>query len=380
MAERPVFTPSVKGPSPVWTHSIDFQWFPGMSLSQSQKSITSLHQAAQAKLKVDKVLEISSKSKQAIGVKLSAFNLMITTRHGREFSVESAYQSSKVFERDGPFPDLLDRPSIDAKRDPRLKESGRLLKFKFFSSEWPLEPETAFYDWLYINALLKYPDLAAEVLTYRAFTDIAFNPERSRCCQAYAAALYVSLHERGLLSDDLVRDKDAFLETMKTMKVSNTHRNNVAQPGMFDEPDETSSAAPNPEPIHEPPPKPVPSTPPKPAPAPEPAPATQSEPTARERLADLEKNFKLLASVVSRQAGELQALNAAFHGFLIFAGDVKEVRQQIELQLEKCTASNLGSSTNPDLVDAFEEAANLLRLAMDSMAEHRANGDRDGKA
>ena len=154
MAERPVFTPSTKGPSPVWRHDIDFQWFPGMALSQSQKSITSLHKVACSQLDVDEVLEISSKSKQPEGVKLSAFNLMIvTTKHHRKFSVECAYQSSKVFERGGPYIDLLEKKSIEAKKDPRLNESGRLIKYQFYGQEWSLEPKTAFYDWLYINAL-----------------------------------------------------------------------------------------------------------------------------------------------------------------------------------------------------------------------------------
>lgn len=160
MAERPVFTPSPNGPSMVWTHSIEFQWFPGMALSQSQKSIASLHEAAKKRLNLDKVLEISSKSKDEVGVKLSAFNLMIkTVRHEREFSLECAYQASKVFERGGPFVDLLDKKSIDAKRDPRLNQHGRLVKFRFFGVDWDLLPRTAFYDWLYINALHKHPGL-----------------------------------------------------------------------------------------------------------------------------------------------------------------------------------------------------------------------------
>lgn len=43
----------------------------------------------------------------------------------------------------------------DAKRDPRLQASGRLTGFRFNGSSFPLEPKTAFYDWLYINAI--YP-------------------------------------------------------------------------------------------------------------------------------------------------------------------------------------------------------------------------------
>lgn len=201
-----------------------------MSLSQSQKSIDSLHAAAESRLQVNRILEISSKSRDELGVKLSAFNLMIKTiRYRQEFSLECAYQASKVFERGGPFLDLLQAKSIDAKRDLRLTQHGRLVGFRFFGVNWELVPRTAFYDWLYINALHKHPELASQVLTYNAFSDIAFNPERSINCQAYAAALYVSLHVRGLLTAQLLQDKDAYLALIGSAKVSNAHEDAVVQ-------------------------------------------------------------------------------------------------------------------------------------------------------
>ncbi len=234
MAERPVFVPKSIGPSLVWTHQVEFQWFPGMAISQAQKSITSLHASACTLLGVDDVLEISSKSKQPAGVKLSAFNLMIrTVKQEREFSVECAYQGSKVFESGGPFKDLLLKTSLEAKKDERLTTNGRLIKYSFFGVDWKLEPRTAFYDWLYINALHKQSELAEEVLKYRAFTDIAFNPERSINCQAYAAALYVSLIERNLLTEDLLKDQQHYLDVIGKMKVSNAHEDTVTQSRMF---------------------------------------------------------------------------------------------------------------------------------------------------
>lgn len=230
MASRPIFTPSLSGKLLVLTHQVDFQWHPGMAKSQSQKSIASLHQEARSQFGIDSVLEISSKSPDELGVSLSAFNLMIkTVKREREFSLECAYQASKVFERGGPFLDLLEVQSIDAKRDPRLNQHGRLVKFRFFGVDWELQPRTAFYDWLYINALHKHPELAKQVLTYRAFSDIAFNPERSINCQAYAAALYVSLHERGLLTDDVLKNQAAYLSVIDTGEVSNAHENTNIQ-------------------------------------------------------------------------------------------------------------------------------------------------------
>jgi hypothetical protein len=201
-----------------------------MAMSQSRKSIASLHAAARNQIDVSDVLEISSKSPTELGVALSAFNLMIrTVKHEREFSLECAYQASKVFEHGGPFVDLLNAKSIDAKRDPRLNQHGRLTKFRFFGMDWDLQPRTAFYDWLYINALHKRPDLAKQVLTYRAFSDIAFNPERSINCQAYAAALYVSLYERGLLTDEVLKNQQAYLSVINTGVVSNAHEDTQVQ-------------------------------------------------------------------------------------------------------------------------------------------------------
>lgn len=204
----------------MWKHNVEFQWFAGMSVKQAQKSIDSLHYAAERLLKVDKVLEISSKSKDPQGVRLSAFNLMIRTKkYGQEFSVECAFQSAKVFEHGGPYKDIRSMTSREAKGDPRLKESGRLIAFELFGVRWPLQPTSAFYDWLYINALHLHQDLAEYVLQYRAFTDIAFNQKRSLNCQAYSAALYVALHARGLLKPDVLSRKESFLKAVREFNV-----------------------------------------------------------------------------------------------------------------------------------------------------------------
>lgn|SRR5574337_325832 len=228
MALRPIFMPALQGAALVRTEYVEFQWFPGMARSQSQRSIAAWHAAARQRLGISRVLEISSKSADELGVKLSAFNLMIRTKK-REFSLECAYQSSKVFERGGPYKDLLDVKSIDAKRDPRLQESGRLVKFSFFGEDWELEPTTAFYDWLYINALRDHPPLAAKVLTYHAFSDIAFNPGKSINCQAYATALYASLRHRGLLAGDGSMGKETFLRTIAVPRISSAREDTMIQ-------------------------------------------------------------------------------------------------------------------------------------------------------
>lgn len=213
MAKRPVYVPQKTGNLEVFTKLIQFQWFPGMSKTQKQKSIASLHEAAE-KEDISPVLEISSKSKEQIGVNLSAFNLKIKTKvYEKIFSVESAFQSSKVFQRGGPYVDLLEKTAIEAKKDIRLRNSGNLTKFVFFSREFPLKPRTLFYDWLYINALNQNESLADEILKYEGFTDIEFNPTKSINCQAYSAALFVSLSYASLLKDAL-GSPEAFAEVL----------------------------------------------------------------------------------------------------------------------------------------------------------------------
>ena len=121
MANRPIFIPKFEGDFLVKTQNIDFEWFPGLSVSQKQKSIDSLHLEAKKLEGVEKVLETSSKSKNELGVALSAFNLMIKSVRGKQVSVECVFQSSKVFEGNIQYLDLLEMSSKEAKKESRLK-------------------------------------------------------------------------------------------------------------------------------------------------------------------------------------------------------------------------------------------------------------------
>lgn len=209
MAQRPVFSISDTCPYIV-ENNIEFQFFSGFSLKQKQKSISSLHEAYLQIKPQSKILEISSKSENELGIKLSAFNLMIKTKSNKEYSVEMAFQASKVFENGGPYTDILEKTSKEAKIDPRLKSSGRLKYFYFDKRKFELVPMTYFYNWLYINTLNLYPDLTNALMEYDSFTDIVFNPDKSINCQAKAATLYVSLRKKGILEQAL-ESKDTFL-------------------------------------------------------------------------------------------------------------------------------------------------------------------------
>ena len=195
MSERPVFEPNVDGSKLVEKHSIEFTWFPGFAKEQKQKSLESLHYETTKATGIKKILEISTKSKEKLGIRASAFNIKIKTKRGLTASVESFYQGSKIFENGGPYIDLYNRSSIDSKKDLRIKSSGELIGFKFEGSEWGLNDH--FYDWLYLNALIQNEDISNQILKYEAFTDIKFNPKKSYNCQAYSAALYKSAKLRG---------------------------------------------------------------------------------------------------------------------------------------------------------------------------------------
>ena len=212
MAKRPIFTPNFSGLPYVDAIDIEFKWHPGFAKSQLQKSIASLHEAAEKLNQISPILEISSKSTLRLGVSLSAFNLSLKTSKGQQMSVEGAYQGSKVFENGGPYHELYSVSSLEAKTDERLHNSGNLIAFNFCGEDFPTEPKTAFYDWLYITALFqKKRDFVKELEVFQGFSDIVFNPNRSINCQARAAALFVSLSKNGLIDEKIFRDKDYYL-------------------------------------------------------------------------------------------------------------------------------------------------------------------------
>lgn len=212
MAMRPIFIPCFDGESIVKVYNIHFEWSPGFSIQQKQKSIHSLHKSAMTKLKLHNVLDISTKSFEDVGVHASAFNLMIPDLNGtNKYSVESAFQSAKKFENGGPYTDIRNMPSKNAKKDPRIRNSGKLIGFSFFGRDWELDPKTAFYDWLYINALYMNKSIYAKMIEYDGFTDIEFNPDKSINCQARSAAIFVSIYKT-MDINKVLSSKDNFLK------------------------------------------------------------------------------------------------------------------------------------------------------------------------
>lgn len=197
MAERPVFIPNKYGSALVVEVPVTFQWHPGMAPSQKKKNVVSLHSAAISH-GLNNLLEISSKSSENLGIRLSAFNLILNADN-ESIPMESAYQGSKVFRFGGPYTDLYFKSPRDAKKDIRLKESGDLIRFNFFGKDYPLLPKTAFYDWLYIKCLYPHRQWIIEHAMYDGYTDIEFNPKKSINCQARAFAEFIALYKRDQL-------------------------------------------------------------------------------------------------------------------------------------------------------------------------------------
>lgn len=230
MAVRPVYI-AKKGTIGVEIINIEFNWFPGFSVQQKQKSIESLHSTIKKEKDIE-LLEVSSKSQVDLGIKLSAFNLSFFTKRNKKISVESAFQGSKVFENGGPYIDLLEKTSKEAKQDERIRNSGKLKMFKLLNKEFDINPKTFFYDWLYINTLnqINNKELVKDVLFYEAFTDIEFNPKKSINCQAYSLALFVSLINNNMLEKAL-ESKESFLNILS--KEYNYPKNITSQGKLF---------------------------------------------------------------------------------------------------------------------------------------------------
>lgn len=182
----------------------EFKFYTGFAITQKQKSIISFHNSIIEKNKEFKILEVSTKSTNPVGVALSAFNLKFLDEvSNKEFPLENIFQSSKVFENGGPYRDLLYVQPKEAKRDERLATSGKLIKFNYNGQDWELEPKTIFYDWIYIKALCRNSKLVEEIVKYDTFTDIEFNHEKSINCQARSAAIFVSLVKLGNINEVL---------------------------------------------------------------------------------------------------------------------------------------------------------------------------------
>lgn len=231
MAERPIFVPVSSGPKLVDEIYFSLVWHSGFAPSQKKKNIKALHDAA-GTVGYSPLLEISTKSEEKVGRRLSAFSLKVNSKEAGEIPLECAFQGSKLFERGGPYIDLYRAEPKIAKRDPRLQESGQLIGFAFEGLSFPLTPKTAFYDWLYINAIFPHREWLSRLYRYAAFTDIEFNPRHSINCQARSCALFLTLMSRNLL-EHAITSPSNFIETLSRYSYHPTLHEPKKEDGLF---------------------------------------------------------------------------------------------------------------------------------------------------
>ena len=212
MTTRPVYTPKLTRPF-YQQEDVEFDWNSGTSPAQKQKNSALLQETWKKKHPGKTILEVSTKSTEEMGRRLSPFNMTLRLPSLRKaFPVENVYQASKAFRHGGPYVDLLGVTPVEAKRDPRLRDSGELVFFELEKKKYPTEPVFLFYNWLYLITLLENPKEAAAIRDCDAYCDIEFNPDRQINCQARACAIYHSLFQLNLL--DEAKDFEGFKKIM----------------------------------------------------------------------------------------------------------------------------------------------------------------------
>ena len=182
----------------------EFSWNSGFSIQQKQKNVKALHQAIKDSSN-ETALEVSSKGCDPVGKSIGAFSLK-----SNGIYLENIFQASKKYELGGPFLDLLDVTPKEAKQDERHHISGNLISFVKDGVEWSLEPKTAFYDYIYVNALVDNFGQTLDLSIYDWFTDIEFNQKKSINCQARSVAIYKLLQRKYLFN--VMKDRSAWLK------------------------------------------------------------------------------------------------------------------------------------------------------------------------
>jgi type I restriction enzyme M protein len=225
MANRPYFLIGNGKSNFYGEKSCDFKFYTGFALSQKQKSVKSFHDEILKIYPKAKILEISRRSENDLGISLSAFNLKYKNIDNKEYPIESVFQSSKVFSNGNQYKDLLYKSAHEAKTDERLKKSGHLVKFSLNNTDWELEPKTYFYDYIYLSALSTNKQICERLMAFDTFTDIEFNPQKSFNCQARSVAIAVTLLKNNLL--------EKYLDDRKLFKTIYITNNSPKQQKLF---------------------------------------------------------------------------------------------------------------------------------------------------
>ena len=192
--------------------NITFKYIKGMSFSQKQKNVISFHNSILETFPNAKILEVSTKSLIKLGNLLSAFNLELNGK-----KIECIFQSSKVFENNVQFLNLLNVSPLEAKHFIRDNANGNIVCFRYNNVVYPTNPKSLFYDYIYIKALMQHPQLAEQLGEYDIFTDIEFNEKRGLNCQARACAIFAYMLRMGCVDEYMV-SMDEFAKVYDLVK------------------------------------------------------------------------------------------------------------------------------------------------------------------
>ena len=152
------------------------------------------------------ILETSVVSAEDKGKWLSSFFLKLRLPDGKLAPIESVFHGCKKYKEGGPYTDIMEMKPSEAKKDPRIKNSGDFLGFEFCNHKFPKTPRTAFYDWLVCCALFQSHNrgLLNEARKHSAFSDVMFFPEHSLNSPAASLARIVTLLNMELIGTKLI--------------------------------------------------------------------------------------------------------------------------------------------------------------------------------
>ena len=178
---------------------VTFTWIKG----SKRQNIRAVHDAVHTTDPDVSILEVSSASVQPEGEAVSSLRLLLRLDSvAQDVPISTVFEAAKVFEHGGPFVDLLTCAPSKVHKDTRLRTNGKLLRYSLEGSEYPIEPHPdSFFEWLYCRALKQFPEKAAQLSRYNAFSDIAAAADSKKYYgdSSRAAAIYVGLAAAGKL-------------------------------------------------------------------------------------------------------------------------------------------------------------------------------------
>lgn len=178
---------------------VTFTWIKG----SKRQNIRAVHDAVHTTDPDVSILEISAASVQPEGEAVSSLRLLLRLDSvAQDVPISTVFEAAKVFEHGGPFADLLTCEPAKVHKDTRLRTSGELLRYSLEGNEYPAEPyPDSFFEWLYCRALKQFPEKAAQLSRYNAFSDIAAAADSKKYYgdSSRAAAIYVGLAAAGKL-------------------------------------------------------------------------------------------------------------------------------------------------------------------------------------